>query len=353
MSDPTLPPADDAALAAFREAAQPEPVSPFSTARAWRSLERALDADARSRVRWTPLRVGLVALAAGFAGAGGFGLVTHASRVEGTVAVAPSAVTPVAAPSRAPSMGASSVGASSVGGPSVGTPSVETPSVGPSPGTPSVGPSPGAPSGLAEVAVVAPRVKPAPRSAATPARSWREQADALVERGDGVGAARVLVKALAADDGAGAALSLVARRFPDALDAVDADLARLKSAEAMRIRCEQKLLHKRDREAVEVCRAFGLEHPESPGARPLAFAAGRVAEDVGDLALAEEAYSRALVLSSFVGVTDPDPLLSRARVRAARGDLDNARADLRLYLHNVPGAKDVADVAALAARLGL
>ena len=122
----------------------------------------------------------------------------------------------------------------------------------------------------------------------------------------------------------------------------------------MRMRCEQKLLHQRDRAAVAACRAFGLEHPEHPGARTLAFAAGRVAEDdVGDLEAAEEAYSRALLLSPFVGVTGTDALLARARVREARGDTDNARADLRLYLHNEPAARDDVAVAALAERLGL
>ncbi|HEY4221151.1 MAG TPA: hypothetical protein VGO62_07405, partial [Myxococcota bacterium] len=66
-----------------------------------------------------------------------------------------------------------------------------------------------------------------------------------------------------------------------------------------------------------------------------------------------DAYSRALLLSPFVGLPGTDALLARARVRQARGDVDEARADLRLYLANEPSGRADPAVAALAQALGL
>jgi hypothetical protein len=304
---------------ALRLAAKIDPPSPFDTVRAARDLEAALDREARATSRWTPARVALVAVAAAAVGAGLTVELVEGRASAPAVAVAPVPPAPVVAPA----------------------PAVVAP--------PAPVDEPAATLALAPVPAAPRAPAPAPR-----ARGWRAEADALVDAGDGAGAARVLVKALARDDAAAGPLALVGRRFPAAIDAVDDDLARLQSAEAMRLRCEQRMLRARDRRAVDACRAFAQRHPEHPGARALAFAAGRVAEDdLGDLALAEEEYSRALLLSPFVGLPSTDALLARARVRAARGDLDEARADLRLYLHNEPDAAADRDVAALVARLGL
>ncbi|OGQ10592.1 MAG: hypothetical protein A2138_07580 [Deltaproteobacteria bacterium RBG_16_71_12] len=122
----------------------------------------------------------------------------------------------------------------------------------------------------------------------------------------------------------------------------------------MRVRCEVGLLYRRDRAALEACRAFAQQWPEHPGARVLSFAAGRVAEDeLGDLAAAEAEYGRAMLLAPLAGLPSTDALLARARVRAARGVLDEARADLRLYLHQEPAAAGDPAVRALMMRLGI
>jgi hypothetical protein len=336
---------DDRVITAFVTEARVEPASPFHTARALHALETALDADAAvraSRARWAPLRIGAVGLVAGFVGAASVVLLVNSSSSSSSSSASPSSAAQVAVvqPVRVAAPSAASAVVNTVGA----SPKVAI-TITPLPLQPAKAKSPK----LVDVKAHA-GVKPVERT-----RSWRDVSEELIAAGDGVGGARVIVKALAdGDDAAAPALALVAGRFPEALDDVDAELAALKSASAMQVRCEQRLLHKRDREAVEACRAFGLEHPEHPAVRTLAFAAGRVAEDdVGDLEAAEEAYSRALLLSPFVGVTGTDALLARARVRAARDDLDNARADLRLYLHNEPAGKNDPAVAALASRLGL
>jgi len=74
---------------------------------------------------------------------------------------------------------------------------------------------------------------------------------------------------------------------------------------------------------------------------------------LGALTEAVDAYSRAILLSPLVGATGDDALLARARVHAARGDDDEARADLRIYLRRAPQARDNVEVVRLARALGL
>jgi hypothetical protein len=344
-----------AALAAFRAAAAVEPPSPFATARAARDLEEALDRQALFMARWTPGRAALGAMVAACFGAGvAVGLV-------GDAAAGPLAGLRAGAPSTTGSaVGGSALGASPP--PPGRLPGLEAhgaPDGAGGTGGASARTEPTERAGLAEPAERA-ALSAAGQALAAPAhpiasrtRSWRARADELVEAGDGVGAARLLVSALARDEEAAAALALVARRFPAALDVIDDELAALRGGEAMRLRCEQRLLRARDHRAVEACRAFSQQHPQHPGARTLSYAAGRVAEDLQDLGGAEEEYSRALLLSPFAGLPATDALLARARVRAARGNTDEARADLRLYLHHEPAALHEEPVRALARRLGL
>jgi hypothetical protein len=317
---------DERALAVFREAAGRVTPSPFHAARAAKSMQRRLEMETRSRVRWTHVRVALVATLAAGSGAAGVGLVVTSSGgpVGATAELRASGEHHIVSPTNDPHISAA----------------------------PRADRVPVVAIAADTTALALIEARP-PRMAAR-ARGWRERAAALVDSGDGVGAARVLVRALAHDDSAAASLTLVARRFPGALQAVDGALAQVKTAEAMRLRCEQLLLRVRDASAVAACRAFAREHPEHPGARTLSFAAGRLAEDtLGDLALAEEAYTRALLLSPFSGLPGTDALLARARVRAARGDVDEARADLRLYLHNEPQAAADGAVRELMTDLGL
>ena len=69
--------------------------------------------------------------------------------------------------------------------------------------------------------------------------------------------------------------------------------------------------------------------------------------------LRHPSLARALVLSPFVGMPGTDALLARARVRADLGNLDEARADLRLYLANEPSGRTDPAIIALAGRLDL
>lgn len=355
-----LPPDDVAALEAFRTAARMEAPTPFQAARAARDLEAALDvaldAHAHALARWTPGRVLVVAALAAVVGGGvalSWALSTRGEDSAEDVPLVSRAETRAVAPQRPAVM---------VGEPAV---AVVTP---PAPGVPDAQDVvASAPGGLArgprivDVDGPAPTlpavVSPVEQLAEVPlvaVGGWRGDVEALLERGDGNGAAQVAVGALALEDSAAPVLALIARRYPQSLAAVDDELARLRSSEAMRVRCELRLLRLRDVKAVEACRAFAQEHPEHPGARTLSFAAGRLAEDtLGDLALAEEEYSRALLLSPFSGLPATDALLARARVRAARGNVDEARADLRLYLHNEPGADRNAAVRDLVSRLKL
>jgi tetratricopeptide (TPR) repeat protein len=125
-------------------------------------------------------------------------------------------------------------------------------------------------------------------------------------------------------------------------------------ARVLRSRCEHGLLTARDRATVDACRAFAQRFPSDPAVRVLAYAAGRVAEDeLDDPAVAEQEYERALLLSPVSGAPATDALWARARVRAKQGELDEARADLRLYIAQVPSARHDEAVVALARTLGL
>jgi hypothetical protein len=303
-----------ATFAAVRDAARGAPVSPFASARAQRELERALDDDQRKQRRaLRPSAVGALAVSSALVGALAFAAVTRPR--------------PVPAPAPAP------------------VPVVATAPVS----------APPAPVGVARASepeasppVVAPVLAPVSPVDAPPRRvapRVRVSADELLARGDGAGAARLLVAALGRGEPVESDLGLVLRRYPNAFTAIDADLARITTPEAQRLRCAQGLLHRRDRTTVEACRAFARAFPEDPAVRTLALAAGRVAEDdLGDLELAEEEYERALLLSPFSGLPSTDALFARARVRAKLGELDEARADLRLYLHQEPAARHEAHV---------
>lgn len=335
---------DADALAALREAAAVAPPSPFATARAGRSLEAALDdalADAladelRTRTRWTTGRVAAVALvAAASTGALALFAVLSASgalRFSPREGAAPAGA--IASASHAHVDNASAAGDERA---RLTVPAgVESTSAG------------------LWVESPAPTLSEPVRRAR---RTVADEAERLVEAGDPEGGARLLVRAL--DGGsrdnasAFASLALLARRFPEAILSVDAALAGVHSADAMGLRCQHRLLHARDVSAMRACRAFAQEHPQVPAARVLSFAAGRLAEDLGELGWAEEEYSRSLLLSPFSGLSGTDALLARARVRSAMGDVGEASADLRLYLHSEPTARREPAVAALASALGL
>lgn len=121
-----------------------------------------------------------------------------------------------------------------------------------------------------------------------------------------------------------------------------------------RARCVDGLRWRRDREAFRACWLFGERFADDARAAEVAFAAGGLAEELVALDDAARAYSRAIVLSSSNERDAPvlpgvmaDALLARARVRAAQGELDDARADLGLFLHAVPGAARRDDVVRL------
>jgi tetratricopeptide (TPR) repeat protein len=124
-------------------------------------------------------------------------------------------------------------------------------------------------------------------------------------------------------------------------------------ARLLRDRCIEGLRVRRDRAALGDCRTFGQQFPGHPSARALAFGAGGLAEELGALRDAVDAYSRAFLLSPLVGATGDDALLARSRVHAALGDLDEARSDLRIYLHRAPQARQDPEVARLLDALGL
>lgn len=329
--DPSLD--DEAVAGAFAEVAQARRPSRFETARAARDLDLAIDGlEARRRRIWRP---GVVAAAVALAGAVGVvtGVALSSQRTAGgggevavrDAAPVPAPGAPAAALSSAPSM-AATAGAS-----------IPESMVAPS---------------LAEGTPVA----EAPRAPLAASRrsdaGWRAAVASLSAAGDDRGAARVLAAALLTDDAAAAPLMATLRRAPAAAAEVDAALMGSRHAEAMRVRCEVGLLYRRDRAALDACRAFAQQWPEHPGARVLSFAAGRVAEDeLGDLAAAEAEYGRAMLLAPLAGLPSTDALLARARVRAARGVLDEARADLRLYLHQEPAA--AADPGVRALMVGL
>ena len=137
----------------------------------------------------------------------------------------------------------------------------------------------------------------------------------------------------------------------DAVGDVDDDqpaLARLR-----RVRCELQLRFGRQALALEVCATFIRHHPDDDGARPLAFGAGGLAEELGLLDQALSRYADAIVLSPLAGQSSADALKARARVHARMGHDDDARADLRVFLGLHPAGAFDDDVTGLAARLGL
>ncbi|MCC7111609.1 MAG: hypothetical protein IT382_20105 [Deltaproteobacteria bacterium] len=325
---------DEALALAFAEAARLRAPSRFESARAARELELALDqVDRNQRRGWRSTAVaGAVTLAAVAGVVGGLALRAPAEVAAASAAGAPAALaheTPVA-PEALPSAAVPPVAATA-----------RLPELAPMPAPMAAAlPTPAAPGPLV----------PARRAEA----GWRATSAALAAAGDDAAAARLLAQALLSDEAAGAPLVAALRKAPAALDAVDTVLAPSRRPEAMRVRCELRLLYRRDRSAVEACRAFSQNVPEHPGARVLSFAAGRVAEDeLGELEVAEAEYGRALLLSPVAGLPSTDALLARARVRAARGVLDEARADLRLYLHQEPAGRSDPSVQALMLRLGV
>lgn len=137
----------------------------------------------------------------------------------------------------------------------------------------------------------------------------------------------------------------------DALGDVDDNqqaLARLR-----RVRCELQLRFGRQAVALEVCATFIRHHPDDDGARPLAFGAGGLAEELGILDQALARYSDAIVLSPLAGQSSADALKARARVHARMGHDEDARADMRVFLGLHPAGAFDDDVIGLVARLGL
>ena len=174
---------------------------------------------------------------------------------------------------------------------------------------------------------------------ATPTLTWREQAQALVDRGDLLAAAHIYAAAVVhSDDPRGAALLLrgLVARDASTLDALDPLMGGIDDEEALartlRLHCELGLRHRRDAAAVDACRVFGQRFPADAAARVLAFGAGGLAEELGDLRVAIDEYSRSIVLAPLAGASSNEALLGRARVRTRIGDLDEARGDLRVYL---------------------
>jgi hypothetical protein len=285
---------DEDVLRVLREAAVVPAPSPLATAHGARVLALALDVDAKARSRWTTARVTAVALAAA-ASTGAFALVANDAHTA-VALLGPKTSGRIADDvHQAPSTPASNQAARS---------------------------------DFTDVADVPP--PPVQREVVRWARLPTAEPAWLIDP-----AGRV-------DD---PQLSLV----PEAIIA----LAGVPTAAAKRLRCQHSLLNMRDRSAMEACRAFAQEHPQDPAARLLSFAAGRLAEDLGDLAWAEEEYSRSLLLSPFSGLSGTDALLARARVRFTVGNVGEARADLRLYLYSEPAARGELAVASLAAALGL
>jgi tetratricopeptide (TPR) repeat protein len=171
-------------------------------------------------------------------------------------------------------------------------------------------------------------------------------------------AQQAFVKALAAPKGIEAANRL-SRMATDgslngaaAINAIEADDAARQSPEGMRLICEWSLRYRGDAEAVASCQAFGQHYPAHPDMRSLALAAGRIAEfRLLDLRLAEREYSRAILLSQYANTPGTAALLARARCRSKIGEREEARADLRLFLHIQPEAKWREDVRSLAKTL--
>ena len=164
-----------------------------------------------------------------------------------------------------------------------------------------------------------------------------------IARGDDVAAAVRALGRRGADDGVRAAL---VSAIDDADDA--AALARLRRAQ-----CEIELRYGRTALALSACRNYARAHPDDDGARPLSFGAGGLAEELGLLMEAVDHYTRAIVLSPLSGSSSADALKARARVHARAGALEEARADLSVFLRLRPGAALDDDVRGLATSLGV
>jgi tetratricopeptide (TPR) repeat protein len=185
---------------------------------------------------------------------------------------------------------------------------------------------------------------------ATPAPVHKRRVDVLdrllsdVQR-DGSRAARTAWMQQAERDFAGTDARLV--------QAIDDASDNERQARLRRTRCETWLRHRRTVDAIDVCRSYSQHHPNDAGARPLAFGAGGVAEELGALDDAIDLYTRAIILSPLQGQSSADAIKARARVHARAGHHDDAAADLRLFLSLRPAAAFDDDVRALADRLGL
>jgi len=133
-----------------------------------------------------------------------------------------------------------------------------------------------------------------------------------------------------------------------AIDAADADDVERREH---RQQCARALRHQRDGAAIEVCRDYSRHHPDDVAARPLAFGAGGLAEELGRFDDAIDLYTRCIVMPPLHGESSADALKARARVHAHLGHVDDATADLRLFLRLRPVAALDDDVRALAEQL--
>ena len=131
------------------------------------------------------------------------------------------------------------------------------------------------------------------------------------------------------------------------------DNAAVDDARSQRQQCASALLHQRTVAAIDLCRTYSQRHPDDIAAQPLAFGAGGLAEELGRLDDAIDLYTRCIVLAPLHGQSSADALKARARVHAAAGHLDDAAADLRLFLRLRPAAGFDDDVRALARQLGV
>lgn len=207
---------------------------------------------------------------------------------------------------------------------------------------------------VVDTIVAAPPATPAPAPTTTTTTRRRRPAPRVDEVAVAVAALRD------ADDRAAATtLSTSARddfaRVDTAIDAaIDAAIASSDDearARLRRVRCELHLRYRRDVGALEVCRAFSQHHPADLAVRPLAFGAGGLAEQLGRFDDAIDLYTRCIVVAPLHGQSSADALKARARVHAAAGHVDDAAADLRLFLRLRPAAGFDDDVRALARRL--
>lgn len=331
---------DDVLLAAVRRAPRPAPTA-AETAAGARALEVALAADLAARRR----AVSPLAVAAGLMLAA---VAASAGTLLSLRALSPSTDTPSTRSDAPLSNHGAELGVLDDEQASTDTPSTDAPST--SAASSSSTPAPATAS--ADEPVSAP-VAPVPPTKARPstskkAQTWQEQADHLAGAGDVRAAAVLAARALVGNNDRDARAAQVllwglVGRDPavvDVLDAAVTDVDVDAVGRALRLSCELRLRYARDATAVTTCRTFGQRFPSHPAARPLAFGAGGLAEELGDLRGAVDEYSRAVVLAPLSGSMASEALFARARVRARLGDLDEARADLRLFLRADPRPLD-------------